>query len=287
MNKCAFLTLDERGNFVIDDEHAIEPMAALGWKVQTVSWRPTTVPWSDFEAVVIRSTWDYWNDVPGFLATLESIDACTRLANPLSLVRWNFEKTYLRDLEEKGIGTVPTLWPQALLPGDIETFCRQLDSNELVIKPVIGANGEDAFRVSAGDDPDRLKRVCDRFRDQKAMVQRFMPHILQEGEYSLFYFNGDFSHAIRKIPAASEFRSQEERGAEILAVAPDERLHQRGQLALAALETKPLYARIDFVRDGNDDYAVMEQDRIDPSLYLRMDPVAPERFAQALDCWFR
>jgi len=65
MKKCAILTLDEPGDFVIDDAHAIEPLKALGWSVSTVSWRQTDTPWSEFDAVVVRSTWDYWNDLPG------------------------------------------------------------------------------------------------------------------------------------------------------------------------------------------------------------------------------
>ena len=89
MKNCAFLTLDERGDFVIDDEHAIEPLAEIGWCVSTVSWRQTQIPWSDFDAVIIRSTWDYWNDVPAFLGILAQIDRETRLANPLDLVQWN------------------------------------------------------------------------------------------------------------------------------------------------------------------------------------------------------
>ncbi|MDH3925096.1 MAG: hypothetical protein OET41_10860, partial [Xanthomonadales bacterium] len=79
MKKCAFLTLDERGDYVIDDEHAIGPLEQLGWCVSTLSWRQTELPWSAFDAVIVRSTWDYWNDVPAFLETLRRIDTETQL----------------------------------------------------------------------------------------------------------------------------------------------------------------------------------------------------------------
>ena len=116
MKKCAFLTLDETGDFVIDDEQAVGPLADLGWDVTTLSWRQTAVPWSNFEAVIIRSTWDYWNDVPGFLEVLEEIDQETRLANSLDLVRWNLSKTYMQDLQDLEINIVPTLWPETVEP---------------------------------------------------------------------------------------------------------------------------------------------------------------------------
>ena len=115
------------------------------------------------------------------------------------------------------------------------------------------------------------------------MVQRFMSHIQAEGEYSLFFFNGGFSHDILKVPAESEFRSQEEHGAEIRRVIPEDGLLWRGQQALDVLTTTPLYARIDFVRDELNDFLVMELELIEPSMYLRTDPDAPARFAQAID----
>lgn len=283
MKRCAFLTLDERADFVIDDEHAIGPLAELGWRVSTVSWRQTEIPWGDFDAVIIRSTWDYWNDVPAFLDVLAQIDRETHLANPLDVVHWNLAKTYMLDLEGKGVGIVPTIWPAAVHGASFPAFFDSLESDELVIKPVVGANGEDAFRISGRDSQDRLFRIAGCFRERKAMVQRFMPRILTEGEYSLFFFNGEFSHAILKTPAESEFRSQEERGAYIKAVAPEEKLLLRAQQALSVISSPTLYARIDLVRDDDEDFVIMELELIEPSMYLRTDPDAPMRFARAID----
>jgi hypothetical protein len=112
-----------------------------------------------------------------------------------------------------------------------------------------------------------------------------MSKVIEEGEFSLFYFNGDYSHAILKTPTGSEFRSQEERGATIKAARPEARLLQRGRQALDSVSPAPLYARIDFVRDDERDFRVMEMELIEPSLYLRMHPEAPIRFAQAVDAW--
>lgn len=286
MKQCAFLTLDERGDFVIDDEHAIAPLAALGWQVSTLSWRQTTTPWDCFDAVVIRSTWDYWNDVPAFLETLARINRQTRLANPLDLVHWNLAKTYLRDLQGQGVGVVPTAWLEGLARAEVAECARSFDSEDLVVKPVVGANGQDAFRIAPRDDPERLREIAGRFRGRACMVQPFMGKVLDEGEYSLFFFSGEYSHAILKVPAIGEFRSQEERGAEVLAIEPEVKLLHRGRQALAAVTPAPLYARIDFVRDAAGDFVVMELELIEPSLYLRTDPEAPARFARAIDRWF-
>ena len=286
MKQCAFLTLEERGDFVIDDEHAIAPLASLGWEVSTLSWRQTRIPWGRFDAVIIRSTWDYWNDVPTFLETLARINRQTRLANPLDLVHWNLAKTYLGDLEAKGVGVVPILWLEGLNDRNAVEFADRLGTDQLVVKPVVGANGQDAFRFSGQEDPARWADITARFPGRPCMVQPFMPMIVSEGEFSLFFFNSVFSHATLRTPAANEFRSQEERGASVRAVAPEEGLLLRAQRAMAALSTPPLYARIDFVRNAAGDFDVMELELIEPSLYLRMDPDAPARFAAAIVEWF-
>lgn len=275
---------------MIDDEHALQPLRDLGWNPSVVSWRQTEIPWSDFDIVIIRSTWDYWDDVDGFLQVLQTIDTQTRLANPLDLVRWNLAKTYLRDLERQAVPIVPTLWKDHLDVQIVQACFAELASDEIVIKPVVGANGVDAFRLHSGMPVSEFEKVAARFpadADRAAMVQPFMPRILDEGEYSLFYFNGEYSHAILKVPAAGEFRSQEERGAEIRSVTPEKLLRSRVEQAMAILHPAPLYARIDLVRDAMDDFRVMELELIEPSMYLRTEAGAPARFARAIDDWVK
>jgi glutathione synthase/RimK-type ligase-like ATP-grasp enzyme len=288
--RCAFLTLQERGDFVIDDDHALEPLASLGWQTDVVSWRQTETPWSDYDVVIIRSTWDYWDDVEGFMQALQQIDSQTRLANPLGLVRWNLAKTYLRDLERQGVPIVPTLWHDHIDSQAIRNAFAVFNSAEIVVKPVVGANGVDAFRLHSGMAEEEFAKVAGRFPESArrgAMAQPFMPCIISEGEFSLFYFNGKYSHAILKVPQKGEFRSQEERGAEIRSVKPEPRLLARVEQAMATLKPPPLYARIDLVRDAESDFRIMELELIEPSMYLRTEAGAPMRFAHAIDDWVR
>ena len=106
-----------RLGFVIDDELAYPPLAALGWRVEAISWRTPSCDWRAYDAVVIRSTWDYIADPDAFLAVLAEIErAGTPLFNALDLVRWNIRKTYLRDLAQRGVPVVPTIWRERLAP---------------------------------------------------------------------------------------------------------------------------------------------------------------------------
>ena len=287
MKKCAFLTMDDEAGFVIDDVHAHPPLQGLGWKVSPLSWKQTETPWSEFDAVIIRSCWDYPPQVSHILLVLEKIDQLSKLANPLALVRWNLSKTYLQDLESKGIGIVPTLWADELDEDSLLSCLDRLDTVDMVIKPVVGAHGEDTFHISRSTDRDRLREVAGLFRHRAHMVQPFMNQVITEGEFSLFYFNGKYSHSILKTPAGPEFRSQEERGATLRAARPEARLLLRGRQALESIFPLPLYARIDFVRDDAGEFRVMELELIEPSLYLRMHPEAPARFARAIDDWYK
>ena len=283
--RCAFLTLEERGDFVIDDEVAIPALEAAGWRVDTVPWRQQTRPWSDYDVVVVRSTWDYWDDVAAFMQVLEQIDAETRLANPLALLRWNLSKTYLRDLEGRGVPIVPTLWRDRLRRQDLLEAAERFGTPDLVLKPQVGGNGQGVLRLPNAERSTGRIAAMDRYRGTPCMVQPFREAVLDEGEWSLFAFRGSFSHAIRKRPAPGEFRSQEERGATIEAADPPGALHGVLDRALRALPSPALYARMDLIETPHRGAELVELELIEPSLYFRTDPRAPRRFAEALDAW--
>jgi len=153
----------------------------------------------------------------------------------------------------------------------------------VVIKPVIGLNARGAFRLDAQTARSRDAELSDYFANRALLAQPFLPAIVSEGEFSLFYFNGAHSHTISKLPKAADFRVQEEHGGVIRAVATKPALRDAGDAALRAIGSVPLYVRADFVRANDDSgYWLMELELIEPSLYLRMDAGAPVRFARAL-----
>lgn len=284
MRRCAFLTLEDATGFVIDDELAYAPLAALGWCAEAISWRQTDVDWRAYDAVVIRSTWDYINNPDAFVAVLSEIERSgVPLFNRLELVRWNLRKTYLRDLAGRGVPIVPTIFRERLAPNELPELIEKIETTEAVIKPVIGLNARGAFRLDARSARDREAEVRAYYAERPLMMQPFLSAIISEGEFSLFYFNGEHSHTILKRPKPADFRVQEEHGGVIRAVETEAELHEAGDVVLRALSTVPLYARVDFVRaNERRDYLLMELELIEPSLYLRMDAGAPERFARAL-----
>lgn len=286
MQRCAFLTTDNLDNFVHDDDLAIAPMQKLGWDMEYVSWRASDVDWDRFDAVVIRTTWDYQRDCKGFLDVLETIERSRpRLENNLDLVRWGLDKKYLPDLEDRGIPIVPSLFLSEFNGDGIDSAFDVLATEELVIKPVLGANAEFTHRIRRGSDIEAYPDIMESLAGRDCIVQPFMADVLGEGEYSLIYLGGDYSHAILKNPAPGDFRTQEEHGAKLTRVDPPQQVCEFGNRAIAALDTKPLYARVDLVAGDNGNPVLMEFELVEPSLYLRMDPEAPERFATVFDNW--
>ncbi|HEX9794883.1 MAG TPA: hypothetical protein VGC54_12950, partial [Planctomycetota bacterium] len=244
--------------------------------------------WSRFDVVVIRSPWDYQDRPQQFLAVLAEIERQgARLENPLELVRWNLDKGYLRELAARGVPIVPTVWRDRLTPGALPGLFAEIGAEEIVIKPRVGANADGAFRIDRAAAPARVVELEAYYAGRALQAQPFLPAIVAEGEFSLFWFAGESSHAILKTPAAGDFRVQEEHGGLIRAVPPEPALRAAGARALAALGPAPLYARADFVRAAGapETFLLMEFELIEPALYLRMDPGAPEHFARALDAW--
>lgn len=288
MKRCAFLTTDDLSAFVTDDELAHAPLRDRGWDVTHVPWR-ARADWSQFDAVVVRTPWDYQHEPDAFTAVLREISARSTLLNPLGLMLWNMRKTYLRDLETAGVLIPPTRWLYSPTAAELDAAFDALHTDEIVVKPQVGANAGDTLRVRRdGAHPlDELHGDADRaaalFRGRHCMVQPFLSRVLDEGETSVILFNGESSHVITKTPKRGDFRVQEEHGGEIRHVAADPAVLRRASACLAALDVTPLYARADFVRTGSGDYALMELELIEPSLYFRLDPGSAERFAEALD----
>ena len=284
MKRCAYLTMDCLGDFVAYDELTKAPLMRLGWKVNDIPWRRTGVDWDEYDAVVIRTPWDYQRDPELFLKLLARIDRSRpQLHNGLDIVRWNIKKTYLRDLEDRGVPVVPTLWSRDLSEQRILELHEQLGTEQFVIKPLIGATADDTLRLHRGQSSSETQQAIEIFRDRPFLAQPFVDSVVEVGEFSLFYFAGEYSHAILKSPAEGDFRVQEEHGGQIQSTIADTELLDAGAAAMTAIDTILLYARVDLVRLPDGTPAIMELELIEPSLYFAYNERSPQRFAEALD----
>lgn len=282
--RCAYLTMGDPRDFFIYDHLTYPALEQLGWSVKEIPWNQPNVDWAEFDVVAIRSPWDYQNQVQEFLNVLEKIDQSSAiLQNPLDIVEWNIEKTYLKDMESRGVKIVPTTWLDRLTEADIANFHCEFETPMVVVKPLIGANADFVFRFPPNQPSEELSQAMEVYKDRPVMLQPFIPSVVELGEYSLFYFGGTFSHCILKTPRGGDFRVQEEHGGSLQPYQASDDLLQIGKKAIEAIGQDLLYARVDLVRLPNGEPVLIELELIEPSLYFNLDSESPRRFAEALD----
>lgn len=246
------------------------------------SWTDRTVDWSDAYITVIRSTWDYHERLDAFLDWARRTASVTALFNPPDLLRWNTDKRYLLDLERAGVDVVPTVAIERAETTSIASAVRQYGWSDVVLKPAVSLDGHGVHRFTAGSDSMSL--AIDALADAGPVIlQPFMQRIVRDGEVSLAFIAGAFSHAVRKRPAHGDFRVQERLGGSVEAAEPPAGSTVFGQRVLATLPVVPLYARIDLIGSDDAPFLLTELELVEPSLFLATDPEAADRFAAAIE----
>ncbi|MEV0620402.1 hypothetical protein AB0I81_44270 [Nonomuraea sp. NPDC050404] len=266
MTICAYATF---AGFDADDE--LDPVLAA-WRAAGIEgraerWDDPAVDWSAYDAVVVRSVWDYVPRRAEFLAWARGVESVTRLLNPAAVLELNTDKTYLRDL---GVPTVPTHWSSLGLP----------DWPEYVVKPAVSAGARDTTRTTDRAQATALAAALEG-AGRTPMVQPYLDMVESEGETSLLYFNGRFSHAVRRTPMLAEGVTPDDIDrAQARTPAPDQ--VDLAEKVLTAVPHDLLYARIDLVRLPDNTPVVIEVELTEPYLYLSHAPSAAANFATAL-----
>ena len=195
--KIAIATCREYPVLTDDDLPIVAGLAAAGVTAEPVVWNDDVV-WTEYAAVVLRSTWDYHLHPEAFTAWLDQLDRMqVPCWNPTSLVRWNLDKHYLTELAGKGVSTVPTLWiERSSSPNDAVGHILATGWSDLVLKPAISAGAWKTLRVSRDDVKAQTAYIGDVLAGSAILVQPFLPEIVDEGEFSFLFFGGEFSHAV-------------------------------------------------------------------------------------------
>jgi glutathione synthase/RimK-type ligase-like ATP-grasp enzyme len=261
-------------------QRALEARGAL------VEGRPWNVPGTEFggfDAVVLRSNWEYHLDPRGFRAWLDGLERTgARIWNPPDLVRWNLSKRYLATLEADGVPTIPTVLFDPAEPGDgLTALLARRGWRRAVIKPEVGASAHETRLVTLATAAKTAAEIASGTLHGPMLVQPFIEEIETRGEWSLIFIDSVFTHAVLKRPAAGDFRVQPRLGGTVEADRPPDDALAAARTALAALPQPSLYARIDGVatRDG---FRIMEVEVNEPGLFFTHGPQGAERLAAAI-----
>ena len=236
------------------------------------------IDWTRFGAVLVNSAWDYQDRHEDFLATLDRIAALgVPVFNDPGAVRWNIRKTYLRELEARGVPVIPTLWPEAPTRDDIVHAMSAFGIEDVVLKRQVGGGARAQVRYTRADMP-----AAGSIMDRPGMIQPFIASIATEGEYSFLFVDGEFSHALVKRAKSGDYRIQEAYGGTSQAIDPTPDDRASAQAVLTALATPPLYARVDMVRGQAGELLLMELEVIEPFLFPKDGPHIGEMLGAAL-----
>ena len=255
---------------------------ALPVHVTPICWRDDPAPLVGYDLVLPLFAWGYQHYHELWYALLDWMEANTiNVHNPAPLMRWNTDKAYLHELSNRGVPTIKTLWTDSLCAEDLAIARRDFARDALLIKPPISGGSHDTYILGRDDE------IPANVAGQRMLVQPLLDSVKEEGEYSLFYFDAHFSHALRKVPKAGDFRVQEQFGASEIQIEPDE---EAKALAAQTLDTlndifgpiPPLYARIDMLRDNEGALALIELEAIEPSLFLNCASDGGAKFAAAV-----
>lgn len=197
--------------------------------------------------------------------------------NPLPVVRWNADKRYLRDLAQRGVEIVPTVFLGQGEHEELALIAEREGWDELVLKPAVSASSYKTVLVRRGEMAAGQQHLESLLREGAALVQEFLPTVASECERSLVFFEGRYSHTILRAPALGLKADSETR------LAPDNEEEQAfARAVLEAAGEMPLYARVDILRDVRRQLRLMELELIEPWLGLELHPEAADRFAQAI-----
>lgn len=256
----------------------IEAQALIdaGAQVEPVEWTEER-DLAGFDLVLPLVAWGYHKDYPRWLGVLDRFERqSARVENKLPLLRWNGDKSYLAELASKGVPTVPSLVIDALDEAAVDSARKRFGGGDVVVKPLVSASAYGTFRIGAGDP------LPESVRGWRMLAQPWIGSITSDGEYSLIFFGGEFSHCVGKVPLPGEFRVQPEYGGIISRCDPPPGSVEVAQAALAAAPVRSTYARADLVVGNDGGLQLIELELIEPALFLKQAPDACESFARAV-----
>ncbi|PHR61215.1 MAG: hypothetical protein COA43_04350 [Robiginitomaculum sp.] len=238
---------------------------AHGMETVLINWRDAVARAPDFDAMLSLFVWDYFEgNEHDFLTAMAKVEKICPVYNNFDVLKWNANKSYLKELGAQGAATIPTMTVPKVTEREIERALEKFDTDKIVIKPVVGGGAWRQVLYEKGT-PYPSK---DELPPSDALLQPFLENIKTEGEYSFLYFGGGFSHALIKRAKEGDYRIQSSYGGTEETYIPTKQERAEVRAVLDVLDFTPLYARIDFIRGNNGRLWLIELELIEPYLYL-------------------
>lgn len=270
-------------NILQEDGLVMDALKAKGYRVTRKSWSDPEFDWSSTKAVIFRTTWDYFDRYEEWKGWLEKVSQMTKMINPYELIQWNMDKHYLADLRKKGINIPETHYAEIGVVTNLAALFAQKEWTECILKPCISGAARHTYRIDLSNIHEHEPIFQKLIQDEAMMLQPFQKNVVAKGEISLMVMGGLFTHAVLKIAKPGDFRVQDDFGGTVHEYIPTSEEIAFAEKAVAACSPHPHYARVDIIRDNDDQLAVIEMEMIEPELWFRLKPEAAEVLAESID----
>ncbi|NVK86338.1 MAG: hypothetical protein HWE21_18565 [Cytophagia bacterium] len=270
-------------NILQEDGLVLDSLKAKGYRVTRKSWSDPDFDWSSTKAVIFRTTWDYFDRYEEWKGWLEKVSQMTKMINPYELIQWNMDKHYLADLQKKGINIPETHYVEIGVVTNLAALFAQKEWTECILKPCISGAARHTYRIDLSNIHEHEPIFQKLIQDEAMMLQPFQKNVIAKGEISLMVMGGQFTHAVLKIAKPGDFRVQDDFGGTVHEYTPTSEEIAFAEKAVAACSPHPHYARVDIIRDNDDQLAVIEMEMIEPELWFRLKPEAAEVLAESID----
>lgn len=269
-------------NLLKEDQIVRMALESKGYKVGRISWSDPEFDWSTTQAVIFRTTWDYFERYEEWTNWLEKTSQVTHMINPYTLIQWNMDKHYLRDLQLRNINIPETHYIEI---GEKVTLAELLDHKgweKAILKPCFSGAARHTYKID-GRASEAIETTFQELINKEAMMlQPFQENVVKHGEISIMVMGGTFTHAVLKIAKEGDFRVQDDFGGTVHNYTPTAEEIAFAEKAVSACEPSPHYARVDIIRDNYNELALIELELIEPELWFRMKPEAATVLAESI-----
>ncbi|GHA71915.1 ATP-grasp domain-containing protein [Pontibacter akesuensis] len=282
----ALITYKSEGNYtsVSEEENStlLHLLSQKGLNISLEIWDDPAVDWAKYDVVLLKAPWDYFEKINAFYAWLNKLEQLeVRVLNPIKTVRWNADKRYLLELQEKGVGVVPTFWLEQGTSLNVAAVFEQLQASKLILKPAVSGAAKNTFALTEAEAQDKAASIDALLQQESFLAQPFVPEVQAKGEWSFLFFNGEYSHTVLKTAKPGDFRVQHFFGGTVHTPEPPAHLLETAHNIVDNYAQGCLYARVDGV-EVNGELVLMELELIEPFLFMATSEGAFERYYEAL-----
>ena len=284
--KIALITFHQPENLfegveVHEDDQLISFLQKKGLNVRSVAWNNPDIQWEEFDLVIIKSPWDYHDHIEAFQAWITKLKSLRiQVLNPAETILWNSNKKYLLEIAEAQLPIIPTILIPKGQQTDWNYFFKKWDKQKIVIKPCVSAGAKNTILLPIEDVEVRSAEISGLIAAEDFLVQPYLQEI-EQGEWSLLFFGGEFSHAILKTPKDGDFRVQHSHGGSFQESEIDNNFIEKASVYVDHFAQGSLYVRVDGIVKDKEFY-LMELEMIEPYLYLDDADGAYENYYNAL-----